>query len=151
MKRILCFSLALLLFSSMLPFASAAEIVTEEQIIYYDDGSYLTITTVQSAARTADSTSGFKRIVYVDTEGNSCWRAILTGTFTYDGTSATCAEANCEIYIYDTAYYVVSKTAAKSGSTATASITIGRTVLGITVAKDSYSMTLTCDKNGTLS
>lgn len=41
--------------------------------------------------------------------------------------------------------------ASKSGAVASASVTMGQIVMGITVSQTSYQLTLTCDKNGNLS
>lgn len=150
MRRFLSFILSVVLLLSMAGTVFASETSTTE-IIYLEDGSYLVIETVQSMARSANTTSGFTRITHVAESGETRWRAILTGTFTYDGTSATCTEATVTTYVYADNWYEVSKSSVKSGDTATGSVTMGRTVLGITVAKETYNMTLTCSPNGTLS
>ena len=151
MKRFVCFVLSFFLLLSAASTASAAEITASEEIISFEDGSYLIIETVQSMVRSSDTSSGFKRYVYCDENDTVKWRAILTGTFTYDGTTATCTDSSVTTYVYASNWYEVSKSAGKSGNTATGSVTMGRTVLGITVAKETYSLTLTCSPNGTLS
>lgn len=151
MKRFVCFLLSALFLFSMTGAVSAEEPSTTTEIIYFDDGSYLIVETVQSMSRTANTTSGFKRIVHVTESGTTEWRAILTGTFTYDGTTATCTESSVTTYVYASNWYEISKSATKSGDTANGSVTMGHTVLGITVARKTYSMTLTCSPNGTLS
>lgn len=151
MKRFVCFLLSVLLLFSITGAVSAAETAKDKEVIYFEDGSYLVIETVQTMVRSADTASGFKRFMYYNEDGTVEWRAILTGTFTYDGTTATCTESTVTTYIYADNWYEVSKTAGKSGSTATGSVTMGRTVLGITVAKETYDMTLTCSPNGTIS
>ncbi len=151
MRRLLCLILSTVLLFSVTAFVFAAESSVTEEVIYYDDGSYLTITIIQYHSRSTNSTSGFKRYVYSNTDGTTEWRAILTGTFTYDGTTATCTESSVTTYVYASNWYEVSKTAGKSGNTATGSVTMGRTVLGFTVAKETYNMTLTCSPSGTIS
>ena len=79
------------------------------------------------------------------------WKAVLTGTFTYNGTSAACTASSCNVTIYDSNCHEISKSATKSSNTASASVTMGRKFLGITVAKNDYSISLSCDKNGVLS
>lgn len=151
MKQILSLVLSIVLLFSMAGTVFATENSNTTEIVYLEDGSYLVIETIQSMARSNDTTSGFKRITGVDTDGVTRWRAILTGSFTYDGTTATCTDSSVTTYVYASNWYEVSKTAGKSGNTATGSVTMGRTVLGITVAKETYNMTLTCSANGTLS
>lgn len=151
MKRFFSFLLSIILLLSFSITVSAAESTETSEIIYFDDGSYMVIDTVQFFSRSYDTTSGFKRFVYTDTSGETRWRAILTGTFTYDGTTATCTDSSVTTYVYASNWYEVSKSAGKSGATATGSVTMGRTALGITVAQETYSMSLTCSPNGTFS
>ena len=151
MKRFVCFILLIFLLFSVVSTVSAAEITTSEEIIYFEDGSYLVIETVQSMSRSANTTSGFNRYVYYSENGETRWRAILTGTFTYDGTTATCTDSSVTTYVYADNWYEISKTAGKSGNTATGSVTMGRTVLGFTVAQEPYNLSLTCSPNGVLS
>lgn len=150
MRRFFSFILPVILLFSMAGTVFASDNTTTE-IIYLEDGGYLIIETVQIMSRSVDTTSGFTRITYNDEDDVTRWRAILTGTFTYDGTTATCTESSVTTYVYASNWYEVSKSAGKSGDTATGSVTMGRTVLGITVAKETYSLTLTCSPNGTLS
>ena len=150
-KRLACFTAALLLLFTMAPFAQAAENEISREIIYYEDGSWLEITVVQSLARAANTTTGFTRMVFNDADGTTAWRAILSGDYTYDGTTATCTNATCDVYIYDNDFYAASSSAAKNGPTATGTFTIARRFLGITVARDTYTMTLTCSPDGDLS
>lgn len=150
MKKLLTLLLAVLLVLSMAAPAFAAETVVTEEITYFEDGSYLITTIGQFMSRSASTTTGFTRKTFVDAEGNTCWRAVLTGAFTYDGTTAVCTEASIEVYIYNNTYYAVSKSAGTSGASATATFTIGERFLGITVARNTYSMALTCNPNGTL-
>lgn len=150
MRRLFSLFLSVVLLLSMAGTVFASENSTSE-IIYLENGSYLVIETVQSMSRSANTTSGFTRITHISESGETRWRAILTGTFTYDGTTATCTESSVTTYVYADNWYEISKTAGKSGNTATGSVTMGRTVLGITVAQETYNMTLTCSPNGTLS
>ena len=79
------------------------------------------------------------------------WKAVLTGTFTYNGTSATCTASSCNVIIYDSDWHEISKSATKSSNTASASVTMGRKFLGITIDKETFYLSLSCDKNGVLS
>ena len=55
------------------------------------------------------------------------------------------------VTIYDSSWYTVSKSASKSGNTATGSVIMGDTANGVTVKRVPVSLTLTCDANGNLS
>lgn len=152
MKRFICFALLTCMIFFMLPFtAYAAETPVEnDEVIYFEDGSYLTVSVTTRNTRSAGSTSGDK--VYTYNTGNGAkWKAVLSGSFTYTGSSATCTSSSVSIDIYDSAWYTVSKSASKSGASATASVTMGRKAGGVTVDKVPISMKLTCDANGNLS
>ena len=150
-KRIVSALLVFFLVLTLIPSTFAAETINNTDIIYFEDGSYLTFTIEEIATRASGTKSGTKICSYTDSNGMVNWEAVLTGTFTYTGTTAACTASSCSITIYDDAWYTVSKSATRSGNTANAAITMGRKVLGITVAKKDYQWSLSCDKNGNLS
>ena len=152
-KKIISVLLAALMLATTLPLSTLAAEDTSEQAIciYYEDGSCLEIIIAESLSRASSTKTGSKTFNYKDSNGNLCWTAVLHGTFTYTGTSATCTASSCNVSISDSAYYVVSKTVGKSGGSATATLTMGRKLLGITISKNTYELKLTCDKNGNLS
>lgn len=121
-----------------------------EDIIYLEDGNYITITLSETSARASGTKSGSKTYRYYNSDDVEEWRAVLTGTFTYTGSSATCTAASCNVTITNTNWYVVSKTASKSNNVATADVTMGLKFLGITVNKENISIRITCNSSGTL-
>lgn len=123
----------------------------KENVIWFDDGSYITITLTETGSRASGTKTGTKTYNYSASNGDVAWKVVLTGTFTYTGSSATCTASSCNVTIYNSAWYVVSKTASKSGNKALADLTMGRKLLGIMVSKKSLSMQITCSANGTLS
>ena len=132
MKRSACSILAMLLLVSALSMNCYA-IDDKSEIyntIHFDDGSYLT------------------ECIYITQTRSS---GTVSGTFSYTGSSATCTASSCDVTIYDSAWYIVSKSASKSGNKATASVTMGYKALGVTVNKVPISMSLSCDANGNLS
>jgi len=94
---------------------------------------------------------GHKYYTCYDGTGTAVWRATLTGTFSYDGSSSYCSAASLGFHAYDSAYYKVSGNAYPSGSSAVADFTVGYRVLGITVSTTNHHMSLSCDANGNLS
>lgn len=150
MKHILSFMLAVAMVFCVFPvFASAAEEGTN--IVYLEDGSYYTIQTVTYGTRASGSKTGNKVYTHHDSDGTSNWKVTLTGSFTYTGSSATCTSSSVDVTIYDSNWYTISKSASKSGNTASASVTMGEKRGGVTVTKVPVSLTLTCDANGNLS
>lgn len=164
MKRLISSFLVILLFVSFFPLRTfAAEeclpIFTSEQaqgrtvqIIQYEDGSSLLIITDSSQlGRSSNTKTGTRVYIRNDTSGTAQWKATLTATFTYNGTTSTCTNASCAVTIYNSSWYVVSKSTTRSGNTATAHLTMGYRVLGITAFTQSYTISLSCDANGNLS
>ena len=149
MKQMVCLGLALLLVLGGLPTASANEYI--ENVIYLEDGSYITVHLEESLSRAGGVKTGSRTYTYWDSNGTAVWKAVLTGTFSYTGTSATCTTCTCSVTIYDSAWYQLSKTTGKSGGTATANVTMGYKFLGVTTKTVPVTITLTCDPNGNLS
>lgn len=149
MKRVVSFCLLLALVLALFPiYASAAECT--EQVIYFEDGSYLTITLEELGSRASGTKSGSKKYTYT-ADGATAWQAVLTGTFSYTGASATCTSSSCSVTINNSAWYTISKSAGKSGNSATATVTMGRKAAGVTVDRYTANITLSCDANGNLS
>lgn len=150
-KRVICIFLVAICVLSFPLHSYATNTIETPSVIYLDDGSYITITVSEIETRASGTKTGKKTYTCTANSGTVCWDATLTGTFTYTGSSATCTYSDCSVTIYENNWYTVSKSAAKSGNTATATVTMGRKVLGITIAKDTYNMVLSCDANGNLS
>lgn len=163
MKKLMCLVLTLLLVFSSFPFAkaSADEFKNEPEIICYEDGSYTIITMEEQLAPVDGCTAGLKAITstknasktytHYDSSGSVVWAVTLSASFTFDGTTSTCTAASCSISIYNSAWYTVSSSTSRSGNTATANVTMGRKVLGVTVQTIPITITLSCDANGNLS
>ena len=151
MKRILSIFLMIMTLIPIITFAVSAE-GCDGNVIYLEDGSYIVVTVeIESASRSSGTKSGRATYNYYDSNGARGWTAVLNGTFTYTGSSATCTASNCNITIYDSAWYTVSKSASKSGNSATAAVTMGKKLLGVTVTRVPVDLILTCDANGNLS
>ena len=152
MKKIFCLFIVCVLFASIVPFAGqAAENDKVENIFYLSDGSYIIVEVTASLARASGTVTGTKTYTCKTEDGTALWRAVLTGKFSYTGSSASCTSSSCSVTIYDSAWYTVSKTATKNGNTATASVTMGKKMLGVTVRKVPITINLVCDANGNIS
>lgn len=152
MKKKLFIYLLVLVLAFIFPInAIAAPTQSPQEVIRFEDGSYITITLSEAQDRASGTKSGSKTYRYYTDNGTEEWRAVLTGTFTYTGSSATCTASSCNVTIYNSAWYVVSKTATKSDNAAKASLTMGKKLLGITIVKKSAELSLSCSANGTLS
>lgn len=153
MKHCLKIFVLAILICALLPVNTfaATDIPKEENVIYFNDGSYITITLSVIDSRASGTKTGSKTYTYRGNDGVEEWRAVLSGTFTYTGSSATCTAASCDVTITDTAWHVVSKTASPSSNSALGELTMGRKFLGITIDKETVSMRITCDAGGNLS
>ena len=152
MKRILTLTLLALFVFSMLPLgAYATETNTDyDEIIYLDNGDYITVkvSQVMTSRQTCTNT---KTYIHHSNNGEELWRADLFGSFRYDGTTASCIASSCDVTIYDSAWSVASKTAGRTGATATAELTMVKKLLGITIRTENLSMSLTCSPSGQFS
>lgn len=150
MKHLLCSVLVIMMLLSVLPVSgNAAE--QDKEVIYFQDGSYMTIELIENGFRASGSKSGSKRSTYYGSNGATEWVAVLSGNFNYTGSSATCTSSSMNVTIYDSDWYVISKSASKSGNSATGSAVMGLKNAGVTVTRVPVSLTLQCDANGNLS
>lgn len=152
MKKAISLITVLVLVLGLLPYSANATANTKtEDIIRLDNGYYLVVEIVSVENRATSIKSGSKVYTCKDSNGAEQWRATLSGTFTYTGTSATCTSSGCTTSVSNSSWYEVSKSAGKSGSSATAEVTMGEKFLGITINKETVSMKLTCSVTGSLS
>lgn len=152
MKRFLSFALLVILTISLLPVHAYAvkDTQSDKTIIYLDDNSYITVEVSEVESRASGTKTGSKTYRYYNNNVEE-WKAVLRGTFSYTGSSATCTASSCDVTISDSAWYTVSKNVSKSGNSANCTLTMGRKFLGITISKETINMTLSCDANGNLS
>ena len=149
MKRFISLVMLVIVIAGIIPITVGAE-ENGAEIIRFDDGSYMIVEMVSGKTRSSKSVTGSKKYTYYNSDDVSQWNAVLTGSFNYNGTSATCSSSSVDVTIFDSGWYVVSKYASKSGNTATASVTMGWRYDGSTI-KVPASLSLKCDKNGNLS
>lgn len=148
MKRMICYILMIVLLVGVMPIgASASEIKT----IYFEDGCYAIIELSTNETRASGSKSGSKTYNYYDSSDVKLWKAVLTGSFTYTGSSASCTAADLDITIYNSAWSTQYGYASKDWNKAVGSGMMLKKTLGVTVLRESVSLTLTCDSNGNLS
>ena len=149
MKKLVVFMLCAALIVPLLPVVGyAAE--GEKEIMHFADGSYLLIELSANGSRATEQVTGNKKYTYYDGNNTAQWRATLTGTFTYTGSSATCTASSVDMTIYNSDWYVSYKTAGKSGNKATASVMMKKTSDKVTSSVP-VSLTLSCDASGNLS
>lgn len=124
-------------------------------ITYFEDGSYVVDLIEASPILVRGSVytrTGSKTRTFYDSDNVVKWKFIVYGTFEVNsGVSAKCTKATCNTEIYDSNWKVISQSAWPSGNQAIGTATLKRYLLGIPVRTEEVTVTLTCDKNGTLS
>lgn len=150
MKRLISMLTLIAMLILFAPIYASAE-QNNGETVYFEDGSYIVTTITEVQSRAAKGKSGTKTSTYYVDDGTARWKVTLSGSFTYDGSSATCTSSSCSVIIYNNSWYTISKSASKSGNTAFGSATMGYKVLGITTNQVTRDISLTCDKDGNLS
>lgn len=136
---------------TMLPAVVFASDVHETVVVCYDDGSYMTEAISEQGTRASGSKTGTKTRNYYNSNNELMWKVVLTGKFTYTGSSATCTSSSISATVYNSEWYTVSKSSSKTSNKAKGTAVMGQKILGVTVDKVQADLTLTCDANGNLS
>ena len=131
------------------------------EIVYLDNGSYITITLITEdisplSLASTDSTSftktGNKVVACNDKNGNLEWEYTLFAEFSVvEGISATCTSATYTQTIYANDWSFSNGNATKSGNTAYGVWTFKRKVLFVTTNTSNIDISISCDVYGNLS
>lgn len=164
MKRALSVTIIVILLLNILSLSTLAasdssieppiDLETVENIEYFSDGSYMitTIETVDGISLMSTSTiTGSKSYHYYNSKDVEQWTATIIGTFSYNGSSATCTSSSTSYTIYNSNWKVTEATATKSGNKAIGKFTVKYYFLGIPTKTIEYTLTLSCSANGVLS
>ena len=161
MKKLMALLLSLVTVLSMTCVAFAGEMPTTSNTYpaeyeYFDDGSYIVTTITEepavSFARAGNTKTSSKTSKYYSSSGTAMWYVTVNGTFSYNGSTATCTNASVTAGSYSASWKISSKSSKHSGSSAsgTAKATMYDTY-GNYVKSATKTVTLTCSKTGTLS
>lgn len=127
-------------------------------VIYYDDGSQVTIspiyvTEVENTARaTSQTVNGARDVKFTDSDGNVEWKYTLSATFSYVyGSSVSCTSATYSNNIYDNAWSFSNGSATKSGNTAYGKGHYTKKLLFVTIKNIDIDISISCDEYGNLS
>ena len=113
------------------------------------DGARLIITltkevssaSTQRALKTITSRKTFE----YNKNGKTEWKAVLTASFYYNGLTSKCTDASCPVSVADTNWSQQSKNVRISGSTAIVDLVMYHKGQDKSF---SYTLTLSCDKDG---
>lgn len=153
---VLSVMLTMLSFVLFLPSVSLADTRKEaeevSETVFFEDGSYLVTEIIRVDSGSKDSTiKANKTSSYYGNNGVLLWKVVLSGSFSYTGTSSVCTNATCSSFFYDSAWSEKNSSSWYSGNTAYCSATIVRKILGITVYTIPVSISLSCSSTGELS
>lgn len=118
-----------------------------------ENGDYIEIELIQDEtdflARSSRTTSGSKKVSYK--KGSTVlWSVSVKGTFTYDGNSATCINADVSTTCPSSTWKISNKSASKSLNKAIASATAKNYIKGVCIQTVSKKAILSCDTKGNL-
>ncbi|HJC55301.1 MAG TPA: hypothetical protein H9699_08580 [Candidatus Gemmiger stercoravium] len=120
------------------------EILVDQYLETFDNGSYAVVTVYQDANQMRNGTiSGHKDYSYYD--GGLAWNFTVYGTFTSNG---KCTAASYGVTVHNNVWYCVSGRAWPDGNSASASGTMRRGTDNFVIYP---SVTLYCSPNGSLS
>lgn len=160
MKKLFTLLLATLLITQSVSATALAQTADNEQIQYFDDGSYMvtTISSVSSsncyapAIRAAVKTvTKTKTTKYFNAAHAVMWSIQVKGTFTYGNGAAKCTKAEAIAESYNDNWKLSNKSASKNRNKATASVTAQQTKYGIVYNTIHETVTLTCSPTGQFS
>ena len=119
----------------------------------FADGSYIEVTIEQSHNLARSTTiQGKKTASYKGSDGTTYWSVTVTGTFTYNGTTASCTQSLVSTKNNSVSWKLSNAKASKSGATALASVTAKQYHQDGTVLKTvNKTVQLTCSASGNLS
>lgn len=106
----------------------------------------------ENISRASSSKTGEKIGTYRNSSGEKQWEVIVTGTFTYNGSTSTCTKASVSVNVYNNYWHLYSKSASKSENKAIGKATCKLySVSGNVIDTVSKTVTLTCSASGKLS
>ena len=124
-------------------------------VVYYEDGSYLTVSPAYRTGTDGEDRGMTTVIVehkdaaFTNSDGELEWKYTLNGTFSYTyGVSATCTNASYSQTIYKGNWTFSNGSATASGATARGVGHYEKKFLFITIQSADVDITLVCDKYG---
>lgn len=166
MKKIFILTLALMMFATPANLATSAakenntiSCSDNTYIEYLEDGSYL-VTTLdpidEGISAFATTVTRSKTFTHYSSSNEALCALRVTGTFSYNGSTATCTNVTYAKIVSDDAWSVENVTTSHSTTSATKVSATAKgdfiyRVLGIKIKTVPASVTIDCDKNGNIS
>lgn len=133
--------------------ATAPKADVSQSVEYFEDGSYMVTTIIQSeiSLLAANSKTSTKSVDFFASNNEKKWTASLHATFTYTGSSCTANSSYTTYKIYDDAWKLKSSDCSVSGNKATGNFTFRHSFLGIPMTTKSTTITISCSATGVVS
>ncbi|MEI3338562.1 MAG: hypothetical protein V8R80_00245 [Eubacterium sp.] len=150
-KLFIPFLTLFLLISTTLPVQAN---VLNQQIEYYDDGSYI-ITVIEDVPSDitllSTTVTKSKTSTYHSSTGEALWSITVTGTFTYGNGTSKCTSSSINTKIYNSNWSIGNKSSSANGNKASATATAIQYLKGHEVQRITKTVTLTCSSTGKFS
>ncbi|MCR4717074.1 MAG: hypothetical protein K5656_07830 [Lachnospiraceae bacterium] len=141
--------------------AAVANSITKELSIEIINDDLYCVTTIVSndisseiffpnQTKATNAKSGSKTVEYKNSKGKTLWYVKVSGSYTYNGSSASCTSASVYATSNDSNWNISNKKSHKSSNTAYASATGTLKQQGITIQTINKSVSLSCSKDGKL-
>ena len=156
MKRLLpvLLSLILLFSHTFFAFAQCKSNYSNEsvgnKVALFEDGSFLVEGKVSVQYSKSQIVSGSKPYYYYDANSVLQWTAVLSGSFSFNGSTSFCTGAACSTSVQNGNWNESANNSSYAGNSAFASVTMVRKFLFIVVQTETVNISLTCDANGNL-
>ena len=148
-KRFLLFILVITMLSITALPAFAADFKgdgLEDEIVYYDDGSYAVISLHIEDATRSNTKTASKTFKYYNSSNVPQWTFKVTGTFSYNGTSATATAVSTSYTISNNCWTYDHASKSKSGNEVS-----GKGYFKKVSIIGSETVTIKCSKTGVIS
>ena len=126
-------------------YAATSDVSSSTEVIYFDDGTYLEITTTVSSPFSGTIVDASKEYVYKNLLGTKFFSYTLYGRFEYTGTTSKATDVTSYHTIYDPEWNFGSSRESYSGNTVYGSATFGGPYI------ETIGGSISCDKNGNIS
>lgn len=150
MKRIIAFSIAMLLFFSIFEMRAFADSWCDDRIDLGNGYYLIAEEIIVKRQRTSGSVSGRKPYTCYDSSGTALWKVELSGSFTYNGSTATCTASSVSTTVYDSSWSVGTKSAQKADNQAIGSATMNKRSVGVIIKSVPVSLSISCSASGDL-
>lgn len=152
-KRIIWLFVCILIMGTSIDVYAGSSTEERTEIEYLKNGDYL-ITKIKEESykmRVGGTKTASKTTNYYNANGSIMWYVKVTATFKYDGKSSACTKVSADAGSKSSVWKVTNKTATKSGNSGTAKASATQYYGNRPLHTYTRSVTLRCDKNGSLS